>query len=145
MPRGISQTAALIESESLADLNRAGPACGFDVSPLNDFATGNYFPVHCELHRHRLLTSPQPVREYCYLGCPEAKVHRVKVRHAGTVHGVLSWFSADFGQAAVSNAPHSGSHWHQAFHPVFEPIHAEEGEELTLLIDDDGYAWVSRR
>lgn len=144
MPRRVFQTAALIESGSMADLNRAQTVCGFDLQLLNEFSTGNYFPAHSELHRHRLLSEPALFREYCYLECIEAAPVRLVARNSGTVHGVLSWFSADFGTSAVSNAPGSGSHWHQAFHPLHDPIDIEAGESLSALLDDDGYAWVAR-
>ncbi len=144
MPRLVSQTAALIQCESLANLNRARTACGFDLRLLNEYATGNYFPVHAELHQHKLLCEPVKQRDYTYLDCPPAEIQRVKVRKSGTINGVLSWFAADFGNAAVSNAPYSGSHWHQAFHPLPEDIHVEEGEDVSMLIDDDGFAWIMR-
>jgi len=144
LPRLIRQSAALIESESLANLNRATTACGFDLRLLNQYSTGNYFPVHTELHRHRLLSPPQVVREYRYLGCREAEAVKVRVTTPGTIHGLLSWFEADFGGPIVSNEPFSGSHWHQAFHPLPEDIRVVEGDNVTVLIDDGGFAWVAR-
>jgi type I protein arginine methyltransferase len=145
MPRLVTQTAVLVQSESLANLNRAGTACGFDLRLLNDYATGNYFPVHTELHAHTFLGDPVVLRDYTYLDCPQAEVRGVTARKSGTIHGVLSWFAADFGGASVSNEPFSGSHWHQAFHPLPEEIRVEEGDEVSLLIDDGGYAWVARQ
>ncbi|MBC8038774.1 MAG: ribonucleotide-diphosphate reductase subunit beta [Rhizobiales bacterium] len=144
MPRLITQTAALIHCESLANLNRAGTACGFDLRLLNEYATGNYFPAHTELHHHSLLCEPVKQRDYAYLDCPKPEIHKVRVQRAGAVHGVLSWFAADFGTAVVSNAPYSGSHWHQAFHPLPEEVHVEEDDEVSMQIDDDGFAWVTR-
>ena len=144
MPRLITQSAALIQCESLANLNRASTACGFDLRLLNEYATGNYFPVHTELHQHTLLCEPLKLREYVYMDCPRAEIHKVKTCKSGRIHGVLSWFAADFGGAAVSNAPYSGSHWHQAFHPLPEEIQLDEGEEVSMLIDDGGFAWVER-
>jgi type I protein arginine methyltransferase len=144
MPRTVRQFARLIESESLANLNRASNACGFDLSALNEYSTGNYFPVHTELHRHRFLSDTAVVRDYTYLDCPKAQVHRLKAGASGTISGVLSWFAADFGGAIVSNEPGSGSHWHQAFHTLPEDIHVEAGAEVSLLIDDGGFAWVAK-
>lgn len=144
LPRLIRQSAALIESVSLANLNRATTACGFDLRLLNQFSTGNYFPVHTELHRHRLLSTPQTVREYRYLGCREAQAVKVQATRPGMIHGLLSWFEADFGGAIVSNEPFSGSHWHQAFHPLPEDLCVVEGDDVTVLIDDGGFAWVAR-
>jgi type II protein arginine methyltransferase len=144
MPRRVFQTAALIESESMADLNRAETVCGFDLRLLNEFSTGNYFPAHSELHLHRFLSESTLFREYCYREWIEPAPVQLVARTNGTVHGVLSWFSADFGASAVSNAPGSGSHWHQAFHPLHDPIDVAAGERLTALLDDEGYAWVAR-
>lgn len=144
MPRHVRQHARLIESSSLADLNRASTACGFDLAALNEYSTGNYFPVHTELHRHRFLSETIEVRDYTYVNCPEARVHRVPTTSAGTINGVLSWFSADFGGAVISNEPGSGSHWHQAFHTLPDDIAVEESEEISLHIDDGGFAWVTR-
>jgi len=144
LPRNVRQFARLIESESLANLNRASSACGFDLSALNEYSTGNYFPVHTELHRHRFLSETAIVRDYTYVDCPKPLVHRLKATATGTISGVLSWFSADFGGAIVSNEPGSGSHWHQAFHTLPEDIQVEAGVEVSLLIDDGGFAWVAR-
>jgi type II protein arginine methyltransferase len=143
LPRHIVQSAVLIESETLAGLNRAGFACGFDLRLLNDFSTGNYFPVHTELHLHRFLSETTKIRAYRYRDCPEAMGVNMRAAKSGTVHGVLSWFAADFGNAVVSNAPGSGSHWHQAFHPLQEEVRVKEGDPLSLLIDDGGFAFLA--
>jgi hypothetical protein len=127
------------------NLNRAGNSCGFDLRLLNTYATGNYYPVRTELHQHRYLSTWQEVRSYTYVDCPEPKAVAVPVTSTGTIHGLLSWFSADFGAATVSNEPFSGSHWHQAFHPLAEDIAVEEGDSISMLIDDGGYAWAERR
>ncbi len=144
MPRVVTQFAALIDSDSLANLNRAGFACGFDLSLLNDYATGNYFPVHTELHPHRFLSAAAKLRDYTYIGCPEASPVPVRATSSGTAHGLLSWFSAEFGSASVANEPFSGGHWHQAFHPLPAEMTITEGEDISLLIDDGGFAFASR-
>lgn len=144
MPRTVTQFAAPIDSDSLANLNRAGHACGFDLGLLNDYATGNYFPVHAELHPHRFLCEGVKLRDYAYLDCPDATPVPVVAKSSGTAHGLLSWFSAEFGSATVHNEPFSGSHWHQAFHPLPAEMTVKEGEELSLAIDDGGYALVAR-
>jgi type I protein arginine methyltransferase len=144
MPRVVRQFAALIDSDSLANLNRAGFACGFDLSLLNDYATGNYFPVHTELHPHRFLSESAKLRDYTYIGCPDARPMPVRATSSGTAHGLLSWFNAEFGCASVANEPFSGGHWHQAFHPLAEEMTITEGEEISLLIDDGGFAFATR-
>jgi type II protein arginine methyltransferase len=144
MPRVVTQFAALIDSDSLANLNRAGLACGFDLRLLNDYATGNYFPVHTELHPHRFLSDTVTLRNFTYLDCPDATPVPVVAKASGTAHGLLSWFSTEFGSATVHNEPFSGSHWHQAFHPLPAEMTIREGEELSLAIDDGGHALVAR-
>lgn len=144
LPPVITQTAALIQSEDIAHLNRAGTSCGFDLSLLNEFSTLTYFPVRSELFNHVFLSEPVAYRNFRYINCPASEVIRVKARRRGIVHGILSWFDADFGGAAVSNAPRTGSHWHQAFHPLAEDLAVDEGETISLLIDDEGYAWAVR-
>lgn len=145
MPQRITQSARLIESAAIANLNRAGMACGFDLRLLNSFSTGNYFPVHAELHGHRYLSGAHKVRSYTYWNCPPGEPVDVVVETSGRVHGLLSTFTADFGAAAVSNEPSSGSHWHQAFHPLPEVMMVDAGEHMSVLIDDQGYAWITRR
>jgi type I protein arginine methyltransferase len=143
MPRVIKQTARIIESVSIADLNRAGDACGFDLSMLNKFSTKNYFPVHAELHEHRFLTAAKAIREYNYLNCPEPEILPFVITEGGTIHGLLSWFEADFGGAVASNEPFSKSHWHQAFHPIKNELQVKRGETIHVRLEDSGIASIS--
>ena len=144
LPSVVTQCIALVQSEEIANLNRAGSACGFDLRALNDFSTLNYFPVRSELFNHDFLSSELQYRNFHYLNCPEPEIHKLNVLQSGTVHGVLSWFTADFGGASVSNAALTGSHWHQAFHPLCEDMHVQEGDVVSMLIDDEGFAWAVR-
>ncbi|MET0578905.1 MAG: methyltransferase domain-containing protein, partial [Ilumatobacteraceae bacterium] len=134
MPRAVRQFATLVESERLAGLNRVTSACGFDLGALNRFATPTYVPVRAELHGHRLLSAPRPVRTYDYVRPVPRTSAAVRAARGGTVHGVLTWFSADFGAAAVTNAPASGSHWHQAFHPLPRDVAVDTGDLVTIRI-----------
>ncbi|MFN0193997.1 MAG: ribonucleotide-diphosphate reductase subunit beta [Aestuariivirga sp.] len=142
MPATVTQYVTLIESATIANLNRAGHTCGFDLSALNTFSTRSYFPVRSELHRHRFLSHAAEVRTYTYLDCPPSIPAVLTAVADGTVHGVMSWFSADFGGAITSTEPESGSHWHQAFHPLQDDMHVKRGDKLAVEIDDSGYAWV---
>ncbi len=145
MPSQVRQHAALIDSVGLAELNRATTTCGFDLRLLNTYATQSYFPVHPGLHEHRLLSAPHQVRRYTYLACAAPTAVSVPVTGTGTVHGLLSWFAADFGAATVSTGPASGSHWHQAFHPLPEDVPVTAGDSVSVLIDDAGCGWVAER
>jgi type I protein arginine methyltransferase len=144
MPAEVKQYAAVIESVSMTNLNRASVSCGFDLSVLNQYSTGHYFPVHSELHPHRFLTAPHFVRSYRYIGGTAPSPVQFKTIAGGTAHGVLSWFEADFGGAVTSTEPRSGSHWHQAFHPLADDVDFEAGAALSLTIDDEGYAWMAQ-
>jgi type I protein arginine methyltransferase len=142
MPILVEQTVQLISSESLANCNRAGFALGFDLSDLNEFSTGNYFPVHSELHDHAFLSAPQHLRSYTYLDCPQGETKSFAISQSGTLHGLLSWFTADFHGARVSNEPRSGSHWHQAYHPLPRDIRVSKGDIVMVSLDDEGFASV---
>jgi type II protein arginine methyltransferase len=144
MPSTVTQHATLIESETIANLNRAGYTCGFDLSALNAFSTRTYFPVRSELHRHRFLSHTAEVRTYTYINCPRSMPTVLTAVADGTVHGVMSWFSADFGGAITSTEPESGSHWHQAFHPLQDDLHVKRGDKIAVEIDDSGYAWAAK-
>lgn len=142
MPMKVRQRAIVIDSSAIADLNRSGVACGFDLQALNRFSTKNYFPIHAELHKHRCLTEAQVVREFTYINCAEAELVPVVTLENGRAHGLLSWFEANFGGAMTNNEPFSGSHWHQAFHPVQNELRVRAGQELDIRIDDDGFASI---
>lgn len=140
MPKVIRQFAMLIDSAEMAGLNRAGPACGFDLRALNTHSTSHYFPVRLDRHEHRVLSETVLMRRYRYLGSRPATPVRTCVSRSGTIHGLLSWFSADLGAATLTNEPYVSGHWHQAFHPLNEDLVVRAGEMLTVVIDDDGHA-----
>ncbi len=43
LPSVVTQSIALVQSREIANLNRAGSACGFDLRALNDFSTSTTF------------------------------------------------------------------------------------------------------
>ena len=143
MPGVVRQFATLVESTSMADLNRAGPACGFDLAALNAYATPHYFPVHLDRHHHRVLSETTLVRRHRYRGGRPAAPVRLRASRSGTVHGLLSWFSADLGAATLTNEPGRSGHWHQAFHPLDVELRIDAGDVLAAAIDDDGHASVT--
>ncbi len=145
MPGEVRQFATLVESPSLDELNRVGSACGFDLTRLNAYSTPTYFPVHTRLHAHRCLTAPTEVRRYRYTDGAPPHPALVPTVGTGTIHGVTSWFEADFGAELVTNHPARPSHWHQAFHPLREPLTTAHGELVSISIDDRGHATVAVR
>lgn len=143
MPKVVRQFAMLLDSAEVADLNRAGPAFGFDLRALNVYSTASYFPVHIDRHKHRVLSETLLMRRYGYLKDRPATPVRTCVSRSGTVHGLLSWFSAEIGAATLTNEPYVGGHWHQAFHPLHEEMDVDAGVPLNVVIDDDGRACVA--
>jgi type I protein arginine methyltransferase len=144
MPAWINQFCTPIQSEAISGLNRVDQACGFDLSLLNQFATPGYFPVHASLFPHQPMAEHVLIRHYSYrtISLPVPQV--VDIEADGTVHGFLSWFRAEFGAGIVSNRPGLASHWHQAFHPLVEPLAVKRGDRISVLIDDDGRAGAAR-
>jgi type II protein arginine methyltransferase len=100
--------------------------------------------VHTELHPHRFLSEAVKLRDFTYIDCPDARAVPVRAKSSGTAHGLLSWFRAEFGGALVANELFSGSHWHQAFHPLPAEMAIEEGEDISLMVDDEGFAFATR-
>ncbi|MCG8425695.1 MAG: protein methyltransferase [Proteobacteria bacterium] len=134
LPQKIQQFGLLVESESIINLNRVREVCGFDLSILNEYSTRSYFPVHSRLHDFRLLSEPVLLRTYDYRADNEPQPAAIRCNRPGTAHGVLTWFSLHFGSEVVTNLIESGSHWHQAFHPLAEaiPVSTHQAAHLTL-------------
>ena len=143
MPNIVRQFAMLIDSAAIADLDRAGPVCGCDVRALDASATSLYFPVDLDRHVHRVLERDDADAQVPLRREPSpATPVRTCVSRSGTIHGVLSWFSAEMGAATLTNEPYVGGHRHQAFHPLREPMDVEAGDVVSAVIDDDGQAHV---
>lgn len=142
LPTRIEQSGALIDSEGIRGLNEVHEVCGFDLSALNRFSTHAYFPVRAPLHEFELLTEVSTIRTYDYLRDDESLCRMLTVARGGTVHGLLSWFALDFAGHVVSNSVHLDSHWHQAFHPLREPVRVRSGDQVSLLLDYEGAASI---
>ena len=143
MPNIVRQFAMLIDSAAIADLDPS--RAGVRVRPCGRFnasATSLYFPVDLDRHVHRVLSATMLMRRYRYLGSPPATPVRTYVSRSGTIHGVLSWFSAELGAATLTNEPYFGGHRHQAFHPLREPMDVEAGDVVSAVIGNDGRAHV---
>ena len=144
MPTWINQFCVPIESHAIKGLNHVQNACGFDLSPINDYSTFNYFPLHAGLFPHRHMSEHVLIRNYTYSSISMPVPHVIDIESDGAVHGLLSWFKADFGAGIVSNKSGVSSHWHQAFHPLAEELAVRRGDRLSVLIDDSGHANASR-
>ena len=125
-------------------LNRVGFACGFDLRAVNAHFTARYFPVRIDRHRHRVLSESLLIANTATSAI--YRPHRPRpVSRAGTVHGLVSWFSADLGAATITNEPYVNGHWHQAFHPLPTDLPVAVGQVLDVAIDDHGHATASVR
>lgn len=144
LPSSIEQSGALIESEGIRGLNEVHEVCGFDLSAINRFSTVEYFPVRAPLHEFELLTEADVIRTYDYRSHVETLYRTLDVSRSGVVHGLLSWFTLDFGGHIVSNSVHLDSHWHQAFHPLAKPVRVEEGDRVRMMLDHRGIVSISR-
>lgn len=145
LPGEIRQYGLLIHSPAIFGLNHVDSVFGVDMAPLNTFSTRTYFPVRAAWHGFESLTRPALLRTYDYREERPAAPVRLKVTVSGLVHGVLSWFELQMGRHVITNAVGEHSHWHQAFHPFPTPLKVREGEEIEVLIDDEGMARVERR
>jgi type I protein arginine methyltransferase len=143
LPEAIRQYCVPIESELIDGMNRVDSACGFDVSALNDYSTFNFFSVQSQLYPVRQLGHQALIRTYSYREPVPPSVVPVVLDEAGTLHGFLSWFEADFAGHCVTNAPGKRSHWKQAFHPLPAPLAVSAGSMLDVLFDDYGQAMVT--
>jgi type II protein arginine methyltransferase len=140
LPDAIHQVGCLIRSEQIDGLNRVGTVRGFDLSAFNLFSTETYFPVRSALYDFTVLSRPQVLRTYRYLGDCSGREETVEVTHNGTAHGVLTWFDLQFAGISVTNSLEVASHWHQAFHPLKDPHRLEAGSRVTVRLSDTGVA-----
>ncbi len=138
LPDEIIQFACLIASPQIRGLNHADTVCGFDLSALNIFSTRNYFPVRSALYDFTILTRPQIIRTYSYVGDSSQPSRTLTVEHDGIADGLLSWFKLDFAHISVSNSLEVASHWHQAFHPLPQAAALKAGDSLDVSLSDAG-------
>lgn len=129
LPDAIVQYGQLIESQDIYELNNVQVINSLDLSGLNFYSTKSYFPVRASLYRPRLLSHIQKINEYRYCdnNKPQPKELRITTQINGLCHGLLTYFNACFGNYVISNNATS-SHWHQAFHPLENPVYLESGQ-----------------
>ncbi len=139
LPHKIEQLGCLVECADLAELNRVTATCGFDVSYLNKYSTQTYFPVRLTAYQPKALSPVHKIRTISYQQRKEnGSKMLIHVKTDGICHGLVTFFYAYFGEHVVSNETHVGSHWHQAFHPVREPIHVRSQRSYVLKMCYDG-------
>lgn len=139
LPSEIRQLGFLVSSEEMAAQNSVGSGFDFDLSPINLFSTGSYFPVRYQMFASKALSEVANMRSYDYTETtPNGTTFRMTAYSAGVCHGILSYFHAQFGKSVVSNDPRDTGHWHQAFHPFPEPIQVTPGTTYTFVLNNDG-------
>lgn len=139
MPRLIEQRGYMIESDEIYGLNNVNDCSGFDVSSVNEYATKNYFPVRSLLHTSKSLSAETSIQSYSYYEEKQKpKPFSMKAYRQGRCHGLLSYFHAYFGSHVVSNDHRDSSHWHQAFHPLAQPIDVQAGHAYHFELDKLG-------
>lgn len=144
LPGSITQYGYLVESYEMHGLNSVHEHCGFDLSPLNNYRTRSYFPVRAAQHRPKALTPVVPLRTFSYTDSTKAPARVVVEAHIdGLCHGIVSFFEAQFGRYVVTNDLRSLGHWHQAFHPFYEPVTVYAGQRYAISIAIDGAASLS--
>lgn len=137
IPRSFVLEGALLQSDDVYQLNRAGSAHGFRVDGFNEFATQGYFPVRLDTWSHRLLTNIESLVELdlrTYDFAPVERCVEFEARTAGRVHGVVFWFDVElFPGIQMSNAPDGETaHWMQAFACFDTPLAVAQGDRIPI-------------
>ena len=143
IPARVQQFGILVEAQAFSRLNRVSVACGFDVSALNAYSTCTYFPVRERLYDYTPLSEPFLLHEYSYIEERPITPKQAVAYRSGTVHGVLSWFEAQFANETVTNSPGTHGHWHQAFHPFEEALEVSAKQMIALHMDHQGQLFPS--
>ncbi|ATL25496.1 50S ribosomal protein L11 methyltransferase [Streptomyces formicae] len=133
----------LVQSESMARLNRVDMASGFDVSLMNSLATPGHFPVRLNTWPHQMLSGAVPLvafdLEKGILG-PGARTLPVAAETDGLAHALVVWFELDLGATTLCNGPDSkDSHWMQALVPFELPVPVTAGEKVPLRLSWSDY------
>lgn len=141
IPRSVSIIATIVESEHLRNLNYADKAAGFDVSPINQYATAGYFPVRSRAFDYVTLAEPFDVFRFDFtrdLAASESKLISVPVKRGGVCHAILFWFDMQLDDViSISNRPGSSAHWEQALHCFEQQVPVLPGATLTLCAEHD--------
>ena len=141
IPKSATVYATIIESNRLRNLNYADRAAGFDVSPINQYATAGYFPVRSAAFDYVLLAEPFEVFRFDFTQgaiAPQSKPISVPVNRHGICHAILFWFDMQLDdEISISNRPGSNTHWEQALQCLYEEVWVRAGATLTLLAEHD--------
>lgn len=141
IPRSATVFATVVESNQLRSLNYADRAAGFDVSPINHYATAGYFPVRSAAFDYVPLVEPFEVFRFDFTQgaiAPQSKPISVPVKREGTCHAILFWFDMQLDdEISISNSLGSKTHWEQALQCLDEKVWVRAGTTLTLYAEHD--------
>lgn len=141
IPRSATVFATIVESNQLRSLNYADRAAGFDVSPINHYATAGYFPVRSAAFDYVPLVEPFEVFRFDFTQgaiAPQSKPISVPVKREGTCHAILFWFDMQLDdEISISNSLGSKTHWEQALQCLDEKVWVRAGTTLTLYAEHD--------
>ena len=133
--------AMVVESPRLRNLNVARSAAGFDVSLINRYATGQYFPVRLDAFEYAPLTEPFAVFNFDFVNgtiVPERKKIEVRAQRDGTAQCVIFWFNMQLDKEnSISNEPGSTTHWEQALQCFENEIAVRAGETIVIDAEHD--------
>jgi hypothetical protein len=139
IPHTARVMAAPVSSVSLAQLNQADYARGFDVSYFNEFASGRYFPVRLRAWPHQFLARQAAVLSFDFVRDrldPGERIVDFAIGHDGLAHDMVFWFELALDHKRVlSNEPgNRDCHWHQAFQAFPAPVELKAEVRMRLLL-----------
>jgi predicted RNA methylase len=141
IPKSATVHAAIVESTQLRSLNYADRAAGFDVSPINQYATAGYFPVRAAAFDHVLLAEPFEAFRFDFTQgamAPQSKPISVPIKREGTCHAIIFWFDMQLDdEISLSNSPGSKTHWEQALQCFDKEVRVRAGATITLCAEHD--------
>lgn len=131
----------LVESDKLFHLNWAHRAAGFDVTPINEYQTGGYFPVRLGAFKYEALTEPFELFRFDFTSGsvqPEVRDILAPIVRDGACHGIVFWFEMQLDdRISMSNCPGSNTHWEQAFQCLSSGLPVRGGEEIVIRAEHD--------
>jgi type I protein arginine methyltransferase len=139
LPDKIEQFGYMIECDDIYSMNGVDDVSGFDMRLLNDYSTRTYFPIRANLFRVRCLSPIHRIHTFKYRSAiPNSSVVEIEAHGAGLCHGIVTFFEARFGRFMVTNDARHAGHWHQAFHPLPEPVYVKPGLRYRALLNLNG-------
>lgn len=143
MPRAIEQHVAPVVNpafhEELASWDRTG--FGLDFAPARAIGFNN---LYVRRFRAEDLADVPPVRwDHVELTRRYASLRKGEASFTApyplSIHGFANWWRAELVPGLwLSTSPYEPpTHWEQVYFPVAEPVHAHEGDVVTIAITSD--------